>query len=56
MGFEGLVKGDLSNLTARDVGGIIQQAGTFLGTARSAEFMTEEGQKKAVGNLTSLGY
>jgi len=55
MGFEGLVKGNLSNLTARDVGGIIQQAGTFLGTARSAEFMTEEGLKKAVGNLTSLG-
>jgi 6-phosphofructokinase 1 len=55
MGFEGLVAGEITHLTARDVGGIIQQAGTFLGSARSAEFMTEDGQKKSVENLTSLG-
>ena len=41
MGFEGLIKGNITHLAARDVGGIIQQAGTFLGSARSIEFTTE---------------
>jgi 6-phosphofructokinase 1 len=55
MGFEGLLKGNIVNLSARDVGGIIQYAGTFLGSARSAEFATDAGLKKAVDNLTGLG-
>jgi len=55
MGYEGLVTGNITALNARDVGGIIHSAGTFLGSARSAEFKTEAGQKKAVENLTSLG-
>src|SRR5207302_5336884 len=32
---------------ARDVGGIIQVGGTFLGSARSAEFPEESGRSKA---------
>jgi 6-phosphofructokinase 1 len=55
MGFEGLVAGHIRNLSARDVGGIMQSAGTFLGSARSLEFTTEAGQEKAVLNLASRG-
>ena len=55
MGYEGLVEGNLRKLSARDVGGIMQSAGTFLGSARSIEFTTEAGQKKAVQNLQSKG-
>jgi 6-phosphofructokinase 1 len=51
-GFEGLLTGNIIPLLARDVGGIIQQAGTFLGSARSSEFTTEAGQLKAVHQLT----
>jgi 6-phosphofructokinase 1 len=51
MGFEGLVAGNITPLSAREVGGIIQQAGTFLGSARSAEFTTEAGQRKALRKL-----
>jgi 6-phosphofructokinase 1 len=52
MGFEGLLAGNIIPLMARDVGGIIQQAGTFLGSARSVEFTTEAGQLKALHQLT----
>ena len=55
MGFEGLVAGNVRKLSARDVGGIMQSAGTFLGSARSVEFTTEAGQRKAVLNLESQG-
>jgi 6-phosphofructokinase 1 len=51
MGFEGLVAGNINQLNARDVGGIIQHAGTVLGSARCAEFMTESGQRKALRKL-----
>jgi len=55
MGFEGLVAGNLRKLSARDVGGIMQSAGTFLGSARSIEFTTEPGLRKAVLNLEGNG-
>ncbi|MBC7260271.1 MAG: 6-phosphofructokinase [Chloroflexi bacterium] len=50
-GYSGLIDGDMEPLTARDVGGIIQRGGTFLQTARSAEFMTVDGRKQAVRRL-----
>ena len=50
-GYTGLCNGDVVPLGARDVGGIIQQGGTMLGSARSAEFMTEEGRQKALQTL-----
>jgi 6-phosphofructokinase 1 len=50
-GYSGLIDGDMEQLTARDVGGIIQRGGTFLQTARSAEFMTVEGRIKAVRRM-----
>ena len=50
-GWQGLVEGQFRQLSARDVGGIIQVGGTFLGTARSAEFHDESGRSKALRNL-----
>lgn len=55
MGFEGLIKGTWSRLSARDVGGVVQYAGTFLGSARSLEFTTAEGQDTAVRKLVEQG-
>lgn len=55
MGFEGLMAGNWTRLNARDVGGIIQYAGTFLGSARSQEFLTPEGQEKALQKLAEQG-
>ena len=54
-GWQGLVDGQLRPLSARDVGGIIHLGGTFLGSARSAAFRTEEGRSRAVRNLAQLG-
>ncbi len=50
-GYSGLIAGDIVQLGPRDVGGIIERGGTVLGTSRSAEFMTEAGQDKAVRQL-----
>jgi 6-phosphofructokinase 1 len=46
-GYTGLLQGQLEEMQARHVGGIIQQGGTVLGTARSRELYTEKGQEKA---------
>jgi 6-phosphofructokinase 1 len=58
-GYRGLIEGEMAPLSARDVGGIIQQGGTILGSARCPEFMTEEGrfialQKLAAHNIDGL--
>lgn len=50
-GYEGLLANDIRELSSRDMGMIINQGGTFLGTARSAEFQTPEGLKRAASNL-----
>ena len=50
-GYVGLIAGDMAPLGARDVGGIIQQGGTVLGSARCPEFKTEEGRLKALHTL-----
>ncbi|HET6606174.1 MAG TPA: ATP-dependent 6-phosphofructokinase [Rhodopila sp.] len=54
-GWQGLVEGQFRQLTARDVGGIIQIGGTVLGSARSAGFRQESGRSKALRNLSQLG-
>jgi 6-phosphofructokinase 1 len=54
-GWQGLVEGQFRQLSARDVGGIIQVGGTFLGTARSTEFRDESGRSKALRNLAQHG-
>ena len=39
-GYAGLIAGDMTSLGYRDVGGIIQQGGTFLGSSRCPDMMT----------------
>ena len=54
-GCGGLIEGRFTPLNARSVGGIIQQGGTMLGSARCLEFMTVEGRRQAIGQLQSHG-
>jgi 6-phosphofructokinase 1 len=54
-GFDGLMAGSCVQLGARDVGGIIQSAGTLLRTARAPEFMTADGQDRALDCLDRKG-
>jgi len=50
-GYEGLIEGDIERFTARKVSNIINRGGTILKTARSQEFRTVEGRKKAYEQL-----
>ncbi len=50
-GYQGMIEGDFIELNARSVKGIINKGGTFLKSARSKEFMTKEGRKKAYDQL-----
>lgn len=50
-GYQGLIEGDLVSFTARSVNNIINKGGTILKTARSDDFRTKEGRKKAHQNL-----
>src|SRR4051812_46679405 len=54
-GFAGLLADTIEPLHARDVGGIIQRGGTFLGSARAPEFEQSSGIDKALANLGSRG-
>ena len=54
-GYDGLIKGQLNPLGTRDVGGIMQQGGTILGSARSEEFTTVDGRTQAIRNLNRRG-
>ncbi|MEO6195250.1 MAG: 6-phosphofructokinase [Thermoanaerobaculia bacterium] len=54
-GFSGLIAGNFTNLEVRDVGGIVQQAGTILGSARCPEFRTEDGRINALRQLGAHG-
>lgn len=45
-GYEGLITGEIKELTTETVSNIIQRGGTILKTARSQAFMTPEGRKK----------
>ena len=54
-GYHGLIHGDVVRLDERSVSHTINRGGTILYTARSKEFMTEEGQQKAVATCKFLG-
>ncbi len=45
-GYVGLLNEEIGDLSSRDVADTIERGGTILYTGRSAEFRTEEGQKK----------
>jgi 6-phosphofructokinase 1 len=50
-GYEGMIEGDFKSMDARSVKGIINKGGTVLKSARSLEFRTPEGRKKAYQQL-----
>jgi 6-phosphofructokinase 1 len=50
-GFQGLINEDFKKLNTRSVRGIINRGGTMLYSARSKEFRTKEGRKKAFHNI-----
>jgi len=54
-GYEGMIEGDIVKLGARSVGNILQRGGTVLKSARSEEFRTPEGRKKAFDKLKKEG-
>ncbi len=54
-GWNGLISGDVVRLDEKSVSHTINKGGTILYTARSKEFMTEEGQRKAVSTCKFLG-
>jgi 6-phosphofructokinase 1 len=49
--YAGLLAGDISLMTSREVSGILQRGGTILQTARNEEFKTSQGQRKALRRL-----
>ena len=54
-GWQGLINGDMFPMTTKDVSHIINIGGTILYTARSEDFRTPEGRKKAYDNCRLFG-
>ena len=54
-GYSGLINGDIIEMGARSVDGIIRRGGTMLYTARCKEMLTEEGLQKAADTCKYLG-
>jgi 6-phosphofructokinase 1 len=50
-----MIEDEIEQMNSRSVANIIQRGGTILKTARSKEFFTEEGRKKAYENLRKRG-
>ncbi|HKK89514.1 MAG TPA: 6-phosphofructokinase, partial [Saprospiraceae bacterium] len=54
-GYDGLINGDMFEMDSNSVSNIIHRGGTILGSARSMEFKTKEGRKKAYELLKEAG-
>ena len=54
-GYDGLINGEIEDFTTENVSGIIMSGGTILKTARSKEFMTDEGKEKAYQQMQAHG-
>jgi 6-phosphofructokinase 1 len=56
-GYQGMIEGGerIRPLKWDDVGGILQQGGTIIGTARSPAFMTRDGRRTAAYHLVQKG-
>ncbi len=54
-GYQGLLEGDATPLQLADIAGITHVGGTILGSSRSAEFPTPDGQARAKAQLRALG-
>jgi 6-phosphofructokinase len=53
-GYQGMIDGLMHELSFSDVGNIIQRGGTFLGSARSKDFLSAEGRALAYNNLKRM--
>ena len=54
-GYSGMIDDDIQPMNSRSVANIIQRGGTILKTARSKEFLTHDGRRKAYENLKKRG-
>ena len=54
-GYNGLIEGDIVDLDVRSVSDVIHRGGTFLYSARSPKFKTEEGMQAAIENCKKFG-
>ena len=54
-GYSGLINGDIIELGARSVDGIIAKGGTMLYTARCLEMLTDDGLTQAANNAHYMG-
>jgi len=54
-GYAGLIDGEIDDMDARSVGGIIGHGGTILATARCTEFYEAKGRKEALRSLNRFG-
>jgi 6-phosphofructokinase 1 len=53
-GYDGMIKGNIYPMDSHSVSNIVQKGGTILKSARSMEFMTPEGRKKAYQQLKNF--
>ncbi|WP_027398827.1 6-phosphofructokinase [Anaerovorax odorimutans] len=53
-GYEGLIHGEINEMSVSSVSDILQRGGTILRTARSKAFMTEEGFNRALDMLENF--
>lgn len=54
-GYNGIITGDMELMKSHSVSNILQKGGTILKSARSEEFRTKEGRKKAYEHLKAKG-
>lgn len=54
-GYNGMISGDIFQMTSHSVSNIVQRGGTILKSARSKEFMTPDGRKRAYEQLQKFG-
>jgi 6-phosphofructokinase 1 len=54
-GYNGMIDGDIYKMKSYSVSNILQKGGTILKSARSVEFRTKEGRKKAFEQLQKRG-
>lgn len=54
-GYHGMIRGEFMPMGRKSVSNIVQRGGTILKTARSDQFKTPEGRKKAYDQLKSQG-
>ena len=54
-GYQGMIEGDFKEMGPRSVNNIINKGGTILKSARSVDFRTPEGRKKAYEKLKEAG-